>query len=192
MNFKLPIVYKQECLTKVSTNPDATVFELKEKIHCVTKIPSKFQILTFAGTFLHDDECLYLHGISPRDHVHLNFLNNCLPEFKVHVRLPSKNLLKLSVRANMTVGEAKQLIEDQAGVPKRAQSLFIDPCGEELGDGKWLASYGIGPKASLLMLRSCQRKKERKCGSDDESTSSKSESGSDRGSDSSSSSSESD
>ncbi len=90
----------------------------------------------------------------------------------------------------MTVGEVKRLIEDQAGVPKRAQSLFIDPCGEELGDGKWLASYGIGPKASLLMLRSCGRKKERKCDSENESSSS--ESGSDKGSDSSSSSSESD
>ncbi|CAB4292382.1 unnamed protein product [Prunus armeniaca] len=116
-----------------------TIRNIKAMIQAKEMIPSDQFTLVYGGEFLEEDSTLASLGIKSESTLQMIYAPK--DTLSISVRAPSRETVKLKVRAFFTVNDVKNIVGNNIGVSVSYQSLIY--AGKQLEDLKTLAFYDI-------------------------------------------------
>ena len=125
-----------------------TIDVLKSKIQDKIKIPAEQQRLIFAAKYLENGHTLAEYAVQQQSKLQLTSV--LLGGMKVSIALPNGKEITMEVHDSETVADVKAMVEHQEKVP--AHQLCLAYEGEELEDGRTLASYKLDTRTSLRLV----------------------------------------
>ena len=135
------------CIT-LDVKASDTIDVLKSKIQDKIKIPADQQRLIFAAKYLENGHTLAEYAVQQRSKLHLT--SALLGGMKISITLPSGKDITTEVHDSETVADVKAKVEHQEEVT--AHQLCLAYNGEELEDGRTLASYKLDTRTSLRLV----------------------------------------
>ncbi|CAB4261814.1 unnamed protein product [Prunus armeniaca] len=124
-----------------------TIRNIKAMIQAKEMIPSDQFTLVYGGEFLEEDSTLASLGIKSESTLQMIYAPK--DTLSISVRAPSRETVKLKVRAFFTVNDVKNIVGNNIGVSVSYQSLIY--AGKQLEDLKTLAFYDIRDEYVLEM-----------------------------------------